>query len=98
MAQLMFLGGAKMTECVDCLTQGATDLGTVGNFGVDDNRKAFHMFSPVNVSMKEFKEDRLMIPLLGKFRDCIFCLRWSQFFFLKRSFSIYCDTIYLYCR
>lgn len=52
MVQVMFWGGAEMTECVDCLTQGATDLGTVGNFGVDDNCKAFDMFNPVNVSMK----------------------------------------------
>jgi hypothetical protein len=55
-------------------------MGNVGIFGVDDNRKAFDMFCPVNVDMKEFMEERLMTLLLGKYRDCVFCLRWSPFF------------------
>jgi len=55
-------------------------MGTVGNCGVDDKPKAFDMFCHVNISIKEFKEDRLMTPLLGKYRACIFCLRWSHFF------------------
>ena len=29
-------------------------MGTVGDFGVDDKRKAFEMLCPANVSMKEF--------------------------------------------
>jgi hypothetical protein len=61
------------------LTERAANMGTVGNFGVDDKRKAFDMFCTLNVSMKEFKEDRLMTPLLGKYRTCIFSLRWSHF-------------------
>ena len=72
-------------------------MGTVGNFGVDDNHKAFDMFCPVNVSMKELTDDKLMTPAACKYRDCIFCLRWLQFLF-KRGSSIGCDTMYLYCR
>jgi hypothetical protein len=79
------------------LTQGAADTGTVGNFVVDDKRKTFDMLRPANVSMKEFKEDKLMTPLLRKYCDCIFCVRWSQLFF-ERGLSIGCDTINLYCR
>jgi len=59
----------------DFLTQGAADMGTVGNFGVDDKRKTFDMLCPANVSMKEFKKVKLMTPLLEKYCDCIFCLR-----------------------
>lgn len=55
-------------------------MGTVGNFGVDDKRKTFDTLRPANVSMKEFKEEKLMTPLLGKYCHCIFCLRWSHFF------------------
>jgi hypothetical protein len=69
-----------MAQLMCGLTQGAADVGTVGNFCVDDNHKAFDMFCPVNGNMKELKEDRLMTPLSGKYRDCIFCLHWSQFF------------------